>query len=130
MKLWLWLPAFGAVIYLLYRRGIAVTKSVAAVFFAFRPGKRGDSAALNSCSGWVQHAGRFCGNEGTYTFTFNCRLTKGEALVWLLNEKKEKLLCLNRQLTAGSAEIHRGERYYLRWEFMGATGKCTLHWQC
>lgn len=118
--------ALGAVIYLLYRRGLAVTKSIAAVLFVFRPGRDTDQAKLNSCNGWVRHVGRF--RQGrTYEFSFEARLSKGEAEVSLLDRDKRPLLKLNRQSPTGTIKLE--ERYYLRWEFQNATGQCELSWR-
>ena len=120
MKPWLDILALGTVtgvvIYLLYCRGIAVTKSVAAVLFVFQTRKSEDRAALNSCTGWVRHMGRF-----------RRRGTNGDAAVSLLDKEKRELLCLNRYVTTGSIELE--SRCYLHWEFKGATGKCTLYWK-
>ena len=120
------LLALGAVVYLLYRRGLAVTKSIAAVLFVFRPGRDADRAKLNSCSGWVRHMGRF--HQGrAYEFSFEARLSKGEAEVSLLDRDKRPLLKLNRQSPTGTIKLE--ERYYLRWEFQNATGQCELSWR-
>lgn len=118
----------GAVICLLYWQGIAATKCIAAVLFSFRPGKGQDKAALDACSGWVRHAGRFK-ESGTYTFTLDLRLTKGHAAVSLLDGKKRELLRLDRCVRTGAAELYRENRYYLRWEFESATGTCALCWE-
>ena len=118
----------GAAAYLLYCRGIAVTKSVAALLFVFRTGKDGDRAALDSCTGWVRHMGRFR-RSGTYVFSLDCRLSKGDASVSLLDQEKRELLHLNRDRTSGSICLHRECRYSLRWEFQNATGKCVLRWE-
>lgn len=120
------LLALGAVVYLLYRRGLAVTKCIAAVLFVFRPGRDADRAELNSCSGWVRHMGRF--HQGrAYEFSFEARLSKGEAEVSLLDRDKRPLLKLNRQSPTGTVKLE--ERYYLRWEFQNATGQCELSWR-
>ncbi len=42
----------GALIYLLYRQGLASSKCITAVLFVFRPGRQADSAFLDSCTGW------------------------------------------------------------------------------
>lgn len=127
-----WYCLFGAMavvfIYLLYSRGIVVTKSIVALFFAFRTGKGGDRAKLNSCTGWVRHMVRFRESR-IYTFVLNSRLTRGEAAVSLLDRNKRELLRLDRQLTVGSAELDRKSKYYLCWDFKSATGTCALHWQ-
>lgn len=116
----------GAVIYFLYSRGLAVTKCIAAVLFVFRPGRDADRAELNSCSGWVRHMGRF--HQGrVYEFSFEARLSKGEAEVSLLDRDKRPLLKLNRQSPTGTIKLE--ERYYLRWEFQNATGQCELNWR-
>lgn len=120
------LLALGAVVYLLYRRGLAVTKSIAAVLFVFRPGRDADRAKLNSCTGWVRHMGRFRRGR-TYDFSFEARLSKGEAEVSLLDRDKRPLLKLNRQSPTGTVKLE--ERYYLRWEFQNATGQCELSWR-
>ena len=116
----------GAVIYILYSRGLAVTKCIAAVLFVFRPGRDADRAELNSCSGWVRHMGRF--HQGrVYEFSFEAQLSKGEAEVSLLDRDKRPLLKLNRQSPTGTIKLE--ERYYLRWEFQNATGQCELNWR-
>ncbi len=118
---------FSIVMYLLYIKGLAVSKSTQAVLCVFRPGKDADRAALDSCTGWVRHAGRFHGGR-TYKFIFDCQLSQGDAEVFLLDRNKEQLLKLNRQFPTGTAELEEKRRYYLRWEFRNATGKCELHW--
>ena len=95
--------------------------------YVFRPGKDADKVTLDSCTGWVKHVGRFRESR-TYEFILDCQLSKGDVEVFLLNKKKKQLLKLNRQFPAGSAELDGKSRYYLRWEFKNATGKCELHW--
>ena len=129
MKLWpyFFILAVCAAAYLLYRQGIAVAKSIQAVLFAFRPGKEADRATLDSCTGWVRHVGRFP-VSGTYEFAFDGQLSKGDAAVALLDREKRQLLRLNRQFPTGRVELDGRNKYYLRWEFKSATGKCELHW--
>ena len=110
-----------------YFRSIAASKRISAVLFIFRPGKDTDQAALNSCTGWVKHMGRFH-ESGTYEFTLDAQLSEGDAEVTLLGAKKELLLRLNRQTPAGRINLDTENRYYLRWEFRGASGKCALRW--
>ena len=130
MENWLYTLLFlgmGTVIYLLYRQGYAVTKSIGAVLFMLRPGKDGDKADLNSCSGWARHRVRFRESR-TYEFTFDCQLSNGDAEVLLLDGNNRQVLRLNRYLNAGQAEIDSTGKYCLRWEFKSATGKCELSW--
>lgn len=121
------IPLIGTLFYLLYREGLAVTKVIAAVLFVFRPGKHGDSASLDSCTGWVRHAGRFR-QSGTYRFCLDCRLSKGSAVVTLLDRQKRELLRLSQGHPTGKIELNGTARYYLRWEFKQATGNCELRW--
>ena len=123
----LFLAVMGAAIYLLYRQGFVMTKSIAAILFMLCPGKNGGRANLNSCSGWARYMVRFRESR-VYEFTFDCQLSKGDVEVLLLDKDRRQLLRLNRYLTSGRAEIDRTGRYYLRWEFKSATGKCALHW--
>lgn len=120
--------ALGAVVYLLYSRGLAVTKSIAAVLFVFRPGRNADRAELNSCNGWVRHMGRFR-QDRAYEFSFEARLSKGEAEASLLDRDKRTLLKLNRQAPTGTIKLEESGRYYLRWDFQNATGQCELSWR-
>lgn len=122
------LAAAGILALFLYRRGLMTTKRIAAVFFLFRPGKNRDQVSLNSCSGWVRHRGQFR-ESGSYEFRLDFGLSKGGAEVSLLDGEKRELLRLNWQQSAGTAELKRKGRYYLRWEFKGATGKCELWWE-
>ena len=118
--------ALGAVIYLLYRRGLAVTKCIAAVLFVFRPGREADRADVNSCTGWVRHVGRFHENK-TYAFTLTCRLSKGSAAVCLLDREKRPLLKLDSRSPSG--QLSPEGKTYLRWDFQKATGQCELSWR-
>lgn len=107
MKTWLYFLTAGSavclVVYLLYCRGIAVTKRITAVLFVFRTGKNGDRASLNSCTGWVRRVGRFRAS-GIYTFTLDCQLSKGDAAVSLLDKDKRELLRLDR-ISAGGDQV-------------------------
>lgn len=123
-----YIPLIGALIYLLYRQGLAVAKSITAVLFVFRPGKHGDSVSLDSCTGWARHMGRFR-QSGTYRFCLDCPLSKGNAVLTLLDRQNRELLRLSRENPAGKIELNGNGRYYLRWEFQNATGNCELRWQ-
>ena len=118
----------GALICLLYRQGFAVTKRISAVLFVFCPGKQADSISLNSCTGWVRHAGCFR-QDWTYKFCLDCQLSAGSAEVALLDRQKRELLRLNQDNCAGEIELSGKARYCLRWEFKNATGTCKLHWR-
>lgn len=119
---------FCAGVYLLYRRGLVVTKEIAAVFFVFRPGRTGDRVTLNGCSGWARHAVRL--REGrTYVFSLDMRLSGGEAEAVLLDQKRRPLLRLNRQAPSGSITPDGTGRRSIRWEFRSASGTCELRWE-
>ena len=113
--------------YFLYIKGFVGSRYTRAILFGFRQGKDADKVTLDSCTGWVKHVGRFRESR-TYEFTLDCQLSKGDVEVFLLDKKKQLLLKLNRQFSAGRAELDEKSRYYLRWEFKNATGKCELHW--
>ena len=72
--------------------------------------------------------GRFYENR-TYSFALDAQLTKGNVEVLLLDKKKHTLLKLNRQFPSQTIDLDGGNnRYYLRWEFKSASGKCELRW--
>lgn len=131
MNKWLYfavlIVTIGTVIYLLYCKGLAVSKSIGAILFIFRPGRDADKATLDSCTGWVKHVGRFHESR-TYEFTFDAQLSNGNVEVILLDKKKQQLMKLNQQSPAGKIELDAENRYYLQWDFKSATGKCELHW--
>lgn len=110
-----------------YFRSIAVSKYITAILFVFRPCRDADKVTLDSCTGWVKHMGRFSESR-TYKFTLDTQLSKGNAEVLLLGAKKERLMKLNRQSPTGTIDLDAKNRYYLRWKFEDATGKCVLHW--
>ena len=117
-----------AVTYFLYDRGIAVSKNIRAVLFMFRPEKNADKVNLDSCTGWVQRVGRFH-ESSTYELILNMQLSKGEAEFSLLDRKKRPLLKLNRRCPSSRVELYADSRYYLRWQFINATGECELRWK-
>ena len=111
-----------------YWGAVAATKCIKAILFAFLPGKSGDKANLNACTGWVRHMGRFHENR-TYTFALDAQLTKGAVEVLLLDQKKQPLLKLSRQTPSQTIHLEgKTRRYYLQWQFYSASGKCELHW--
>lgn len=129
MKVLPWLFPLIAVlaVFFLYRRGLMVTKSIRAVLFVFRPGREGDRATLDACTGWIRHA---CGLQTgrTYEFAFSDHLTRGAAEVLLLDGNRQTVLRLSRQNPAGRVEPEGNGRYSLRWEFQSASGRCELRW--
>lgn len=131
MEIWIYFLAagliFAIVMYLLYCNGFVVTEVIAAVVLVFLPGKNSDKVKIVSCNGRIRHVGRFHESR-IYQFSLDTQLSKGEAEVLLLDQKKRELLRLNRHSAIGITELDRGSRYYLHWEFKGATGKCDLHW--
>lgn len=125
---WALAALVGVVVYLLYRNGLAVTKSISAVLFVFRPGREGDRVSLDSCTGWVRHRGRFRETR-TYAFDLDARLSRGDAEVSLLDEKKRTLLKLDRRTPSGEAALDGKRRYDVRWSFQNAAGTCELRWR-
>lgn len=116
-----------AVIYILYCQGFAVLRRTAAIIFVFRHGKNADTATLDSCTGWVKHVGRFHESK-TYEFFFDAELSKGNVEVILSDRKKQQLMKLTPQSPTCKIKLEEKNRYYLRWEFKGVTGKCELRW--
>lgn len=112
----------------LYIRSLMESKSVAAVLYAHRPGRNADRLTLNSCTGWVRHIGYFP-ESGTYVFAFETQLSKGTAEMVLLDREKRQLLRLSPGSPTGEIELDAENRYYLRWELKGATGRCELRWR-
>ncbi len=111
-----------------YLRSIAVSKRIAANLFVFRPSQDRDRVTLSSCTGWVKHMGRFF-EGGTYEFTLDMQLSKGNIEVILLGAKKELLLKLDQQSPTAKIDLDAKNKCYLRWEFKDATGKCELRWK-
>lgn len=121
------LAVFAVFIYLLYRQGFAVTKSIAAILFIFRPERQADRVSLDTCTGWVRHVGRFHESR-IYEFHLNCQLSNGDAEATLLNSQMQALLHLSRNQPTEVIELEKKSRYYLQWDFQCATGKCELCW--
>ena len=94
-----------------YFRSIAISKSIVAILFVFRPGRDADKATLDSCTGWVKHMGRFRESR-TYEFTLDGQLSKGDVEVTLLDAKKEPLMKLNQQSPVGKIDLDAKNRYF------------------
>lgn len=95
-----------AILYLLYCQGFAVSKSIVAIIFVFRPGRNADRVTLDSCSGWVKHVGRFHKNRA-YEFSLDMQLSKGDVEVTLLDREKHPMLKLNQQSPVEYPEVLR-----------------------
>ena len=130
MNILLFIATFAVVsafIYILYCQGFAVLRRTSAIMIVFRHGKNADQATLDSCTGWIKHAGRFCESK-THEFFLDAQLSKGNVEVILLDRKKQPLMKLTPQSPTCKIKLDVRNRYYLRWEFRGATGKCELRW--
>jgi len=112
-----------------YWGAIATAKSIRAVLFIFLPGKKADKVTLDACTGWVRHMGRFYESK-KYVFVLNPQLIKGDVEVLLLDQKKQTILKLTRQVPSQTIYLDaKNNKYYLRWEFRSASGKCELYWK-
>lgn len=118
----------GTGLYLLYDHGALVSRHIRAVLFVFRHGMAMDSATLDSCTGRVRHTGRFRENK-VYEFRFDAQLSKGDAEVFLLDRDRRELLQLSQRFPTGRIKLEGKNKYYLRWDFKNATGRCELRWQ-
>ncbi len=111
-----------------YLGAIAVVKCIRAVVFTFRPGKSADHTAVDSCTGFVRHMGRFY-EDRTYTFILDAKLAKGDVEVLLMDRKKQPLLKLTPQNPTQTIALDgKTSRYDLRWNFKSASGSCELRW--
>lgn len=131
MSVWTVFPllALTAGLYLLYDRGLAVTKCLAAALFVFRPGRDQDRVSLSGCTGWVRRVVR-ARESRVYEFSLEDRLSRGTAEAVLLDRDKRPLLRLSRRNPPGGVRLEKGKRYYLRWDFQSAAGDCRLSWRC
>lgn len=110
-----------------YWGAMAGVKCIMATFFAFVHGKNRDKVTVDACTGWVRHMGRFHESR-TYCFVLDTQLSKGNVEVLLLDKKKQPIFTFSQQFPAHTIELDGKSRYYLRWEFHSACGKCQLRW--
>ena len=111
-----------------YRQGFLTSKRIAAALFIFRRSENGESATVDSCSGSLRHTVRFPESR-SYQFHFHGGLSKGDAEIMLSDAKKQPLLRLNRCAPTGVVKLDKNNKYFLRWEFRKATGRCELSWE-
>lgn len=127
IMLLIFFAVFCPLMYLLYRQGFVMSKSICAVLFALHPRQGGDSAVLDSCNGWARHMVRFRENRA-YRFILDPQLSGGTAQVTLLDRHKQPLFTLTPHSPERTAALDPSAGYYLYWEFRGATGRCALRW--
>ena len=111
-----------------YRQGFLTSKRIAAALFIFRRSENGESATVDSCSGSLRHTVRFPESR-SYQFHFHGGLSKGDVEIVLSDAKKQPLLRLNRCAPTGVVKLDKNNKYFLRWEFRKATGRCELSWE-
>lgn len=111
-----------------YRQGFLTSKRIAAALFVFRRSENGESATVDSCSGSLRHTVRFPESR-SYQFHFHGGLSKGDVEIVLSDAKKQPLLRLNRCAPTGVVKLDKNNKYFLRWEFRKATGRCELSWE-
>ena len=111
-----------------YRKGFLTSKRIAAALFIFRRSENGESATVDSCSDSLRHTVRFPESR-SYQFHFHGGLSKGDVEIVLSDAKKQPLLRLNRCAPTGVVKLDKNNKYFLRWEFRKATGRCELSWE-
>lgn len=111
-----------------YRQGFLTSKRIAAALFVFRRSENGESATVDSCSGSLRHTVRFPESR-SYQFHFHGGLSKGDAEIVISDAKKQPLLRLNRCAPTGVVKLDKNNKYFFRWEFRKATGRCELSWE-
>ena len=111
-----------------YRQGFLTSKRIAAALFVFQHSGNGESVTVDSCSGSLRHTVRFQESRA-YQFNFHGDLSRGDAEIVLSDGKKQPLLRLNRCSPTGTAKLAKNNKYFLRWEFRKATGRCELSWE-
>lgn len=107
----------------LYNRGYMVVKSISAVSYV--GSARGNGARFTSCSGYMKRIVRF-NTDGTYTFTLDADLSKGNMSVELLDSARQKIMLLDCADRSASVAVKRKKTYYLVINFRSATGRYAL----
>ncbi|MGN1305231.1 MAG: hypothetical protein ACI4YB_09380 [Oscillospiraceae bacterium] len=99
-------------------------KCIRSVMFLFRCGKSEERVSVKSCTGWVMYPIRLRKNR-VYTFSFDVSLSEGSAEAVLI--KKRQNIKLDADSDPITLEIHENSWAFVRWNFKGASGECTLH---
>lgn len=123
VKLIILLVMVFSVFAFLYNQGYMVFKSITAV--AFIGSKKGNSAKVTSCTGYIKRVIRFK-SDGTYNFKLDVELSKGDMSVELLDSTKQKIMQLSCFERNASVTVEKNKKYYLVINFNSATGKYDL----
>lgn len=107
----------------LYNRGYMVFKSMSAVTFI--GSARGNGAKFSSCDGYMKRVIRFR-EDGSYAFSLDAQLSKGDISVQLTDSSGETIMELDCTNPTASISARKKEKYCLTIHFRSATGRYAL----
>ena len=116
----------AAIYYLLYINGILAINSKRAVRFVGKD--HGNSASFSSCDETIKRVVKFPESR-QYTFVLNSELSKGQMNVELFDFEKKHMFRLTQGDSKKTADIQKGKRYYLVFNFKYASGKFDFHYE-
>ena len=117
------IPAFGLLMYLLYRFGCIPVQHKRALMFIGRPYK----AKFASCTGSIRRILRFHGDTQLH-FLLEQNRTAGELWVELLDDCGSSVLRIDANNPALELTIQGRARYILVVHFQSASGSYELSW--
>lgn len=126
----LFAAVFGLV-YLLYRNGIGVINSKAALMYQGYPrvgrNRNRIKAKFISCRGTTKRV--ICLRpERMYRFVFSSAVTKGTVWIEISDKESEHPLVLDQQHPCANISVRRGGRLFVTTRFTQADGEYELSW--
>ena len=116
----------AAIYYVLYINGYLLFNNKKALTFV--GSKRGNKASFSACTGTIKRVVKFDADK-ICKVTLDCRLSKGEMSVSLLDSSKQEIINLTSTNKTADVNVEKGKRYYLVFGFKSASGDYELKWE-
>lgn len=117
-------------LYLLYSNGYLIMQSKrAATFTGDGKGQKNRMGfSVTKCSGWASKVLKVKG-DGIYRFALDTALSAGTVQFQVLNRDKQPVLTLNPDTVRGRVRLEKGQRYFVKLQFIHTSGTCAASWE-
>lgn len=124
----IYLPIFFIVLfYYLYINGHMDINCKSATIFIGQKYKNKRITSVNSCNGYIKFVLKFKESR-TYSFENEIQLIQGAINIEILDKNKNVILSVNNENTTKTLMIDKSKRYYMKINYVRATGKHVLRW--
>ena len=130
--LWKWvlIPVIAVALWLLYSNGYMYTQSKTAMVFKGdgKGQKNRMGFSFTRCNGHVSRVLKIR-EGGLFRFDLDADLSAGGVQFQVLDGRKQPVLTLNPDTVRGRLQLEKGQRYFVKMQFIHTSGTCAASWE-